>query len=348
LAAALVSAAVWWSTTEGARAARDAAESASSADGAPASDAAIAERAARTASAPLGVAGLTQGPASLSGKVLVEGPPGTDAPTVKIEVRPSRFVKGKETAVARDVSAGADRRFATSGLPYGAYRVQPLAPGYSGASMEVKLEEGARHADLVLRLRRNALLTGFVRDATRAPVEKVLISIAGKTETGEAFAFEGRTASDGSFRVESLPDGGYTVNVGPPAVRLREPTALTVRNGETPPLVLDVPELGAIEVKVLVQGVDAPVEGVLVSCVRAELDKGGEVEALLTDVDGRVEFRNLLPGKYAVNGSREYFKRMTGRAQVAGGKAEAVRVDAIPVLDALLDSLQTSPKPESR
>jgi hypothetical protein len=339
---------VWWSTTEGARGAREAAESASSEDGSPAPEAAIAERAAPTASANVGGSGLTQGPASLSGKVLVDGPAGADAPAVKIELRPSRFVKGKETAVARDVSAGADRRFSTTGLPYGAYRVQPLAAGFSGPSMEVKLEEGARHADVVLRLRRNAVLTGFVRDATRAPVEKVLISIAGKTETGEAFAFEGRTASDGSFRVENLPDGGYTLNVGPPAVRLREATPLTVRNGEAPQLVLDVPELGAIDVKVVVQGVDAPVEGVLVSCVRAELDKGGEVEALVTDVDGKVAFRNLLPGKYAVNGSREYFKRMTGRAQVAGGKAEAVRIDAIPVLEALLDSLNTSPKPESR
>jgi hypothetical protein len=287
-AAALVAAGVWLLTADGERRGGGLAESAPSAESGGEPPVATAEHAARTAPALWTKTNLTRGPASLSGKVLVDAPDGSDAPAVKIEVRPSRFVKGKETADSRDVDVGPNRRFAAEGLPFGAYRVQPVAAGYSGMPVEVKLDEAARHADVVVRLRRNPSLVGFVRDATRAPVESALVTIAGKTETGDAFSFEGRTASDGSFRVASVPDGVYSVNVGPTAVRLRPPVNLTVRDGAAPQLLIDVPELAAIDVRVLVLGVDVPLEGVVVVCVRAELDKGGEVETLTTDAEGRV------------------------------------------------------------
>jgi hypothetical protein len=49
-----------------------------------------------------------------------------------------------------------------------------------------------------------------------------------------------------------------------------------------------------------------------------------------------------------LTGTREYFKRMTGRAELAGGKSESVRLEAVPILDALIESLNTNPKPEIR
>lgn len=336
--------ALWFLTSEAGKRHRAAegTESAADASGGE-SPLARAELEARTRSASADPTPSVDGPASLTGKVLIETR-GSDAPaTVNVLVRPSRFMKGRETAVARDLRVTEQLRFSAAGLPYGAYQVRAVAEGYTGAPLEVRLDGGARKADLVVRLRKNPNLTGFVRDATRAPVEKARVLVEGTTGVGDAFGFETSTGPDGAFTVPSIPDGTYTVRVGPVGVPLRKPTDLAVRDGEVPWLVIDVPILGSLEVRVEIPGLDLPLEGVYLTCIRTELDNGGEVESALSDAEGRVVFRNLLPGAYSVTGTREYFRRATGRVRIAGGDAEKMRLELVPELDELIQVLYPRP-----
>jgi hypothetical protein len=263
-------------------------------------------------------------------------------------LRPSRFHVGAKGGEARDIAIDASRRFAASGLPLAAYEARVHAADWEGQPMEVTLSGLVPHCDITLRAFRRADLLGYVRDVTRAPLEKTRVSIQGQSERGARVALETATAADGSFRFDKLEDGNYVAKVGFPNIPLRAPTQFEVRGGKAPTLLLECPRLCGIEARVVVRGVKVPVEGFFVTCLRTETKLGGEVESLLTDDDGRVTFRNLPPGKYALRGSREYFRRVNETIVLEEGKVEKVTLDAYPLLDDLLQSLNPNPKPDNR
>ena len=293
-------------------------------------------------------AAVAQGPGSISGRVILD-PSDAKAPNdLVVFLRPSRFQTGSKGTVAREIKVDAAGRFATKGLPLGAYEARAHAAEWEGQPLEVALTESVRHCDITIRAFRRGDLLGFVRDATRAPLEGVQVVIQGTAERGARVVHETTTAADGSFRWDRIEDGNYSVAVGYPNIPLRSPLDFQVRDGKAPTLVLDVPRLSGIDVRVVVSGVDVPVEGFSVTCVRAEASGGGEVATLLTDAEGRASFRNLPPGNYAVRGFREYFKRVSASVRIEVGKVEPVHLEAVPLLDELIQSLNPNPKPDDR
>jgi hypothetical protein len=286
--------------------------------------------------------------ATLAGNIVIEPADAGVPAELSVTLLPSKFLRGGDTAAPRKLELAGTQQFRAEGVPFGSYELRASAPGFSGTPMDLRLSPVSPYTHVTLRLSRNPDLLGYVRDDTRAPVEQLLVSIAGKTDAGERAAFETRTGADGSFKIIGIPDGRYTATLGAAVSPLRAPEVFEVREGKAPTFIFDVPRLCSIEARVLIPGVEVPVEGVSVTCVRTELKGGGEIESLVTDNDGRVMFRNLLPGKYSILGTRDYFRRMTGRAAPAPGTTEKVVVDAIPILDELIESLNTNPKSDNR
>lgn len=285
---------------------------------------------------------------AFAGKVVLDPPDSPVPADLVVLVRPSRFHVGSEGAIAKEVPSDGKLGFRAGELPFGAYELRAHASDFTGTPVEVQLSEAIPYAFVTLKATRRADVAGFVRDATKAPLDRARVSLQGASDRGAPVALETKTAADGSFRFERIEDGRYTIVVGFPNVPLRSPLEIEVRGGKSPLLLLEVPRLCGIDVRVAVPGIDAPVEGFAVSCVRTELDRGGEVESALTDAEGRVSFRNLPPGRYALRAAREFFRRAEGRAVLADGIIEKVRIEAVPVLDEILDSLNPNPKGEDR
>jgi carboxypeptidase family protein len=292
--------------------------------------------------------GPNEGRGSLSGKVSLEPADAAVPEDLVVLLRPSRFHAGTRGTSSRELAVDAARRFKTEGLALGAYEARVHGGTFEGLPLELQLTESVPHIDVALRAFKRPDLLGFVRDEGRAPVEKVRVAIQGTAERGARVAMETTTLSDGSFRFERIEDGNYEVSVGYPNLPLRVPLRFEVRDGVTPKLLLDVPRLSGIDATVVVTGILIPVEGFHVTCVRLDSPGAGEVESVATDAEGRVAFHNLPPGRYALRGFREFFKRVNGAATLQPARIEKVQLEAYPLDEDLLRSLEWMANPEKR
>ncbi len=260
-----------------------------------------------------------------------------------VELGPSRFVAGGEGAATRRLEVGNDLAFATEGLPFASYELRAIAPGWSGAPSTVVLSPTQPFADVTLRAMRCPDLLGYLRDRTRAPVEGVTIVCAGRTDRGDSVSHETRTIGDGSFRFEAIEDGSYRIEAGPPGELLLDPRPIAVRDGRAPDVVLEVPPLAALAMRVVVQGIDVPIEGFLVSVARR--GRGATSLITITGDDGRADFRNLLPGPYSVVATRDDFRAVNAEVVLEEGATERFDLNTIPLIPELLPSHLFAPVP---
>jgi hypothetical protein len=270
---------------------------------------------------------------ALRGRVLLpkgSAPP----PKLGVLVRPSRFLVRSEGAATRDLPVAADLSFAFEGLPFASYDVQAHASGWTGIPSSVELSplEPAAHA--AIRIVPSPSLAGVVRDETRAPLESVRIGLVGITDLGAAVDTQTLTAADGRFRFMSIADGRYTLSIGPEVDPLRPPIDVSVVQAAAPELTVDVPAPGSLEITIVAEGTDFPLEGFEVTTLRTSPEAKAHVG--LTGSDGRVEHRTLRPGPYSIVGSRREFTQVRSTVAVEPGKIARVRLEAFPFVEGLV------------
>jgi hypothetical protein len=153
-------------------------------------------------------------------------------------------------------ATGADGRFAFEIDP-GEYRLSAFAEGYAGETSELTVGAGGA-ADVRVLLRRGGSVVGRVVDASGRPLGGVWINaVAAPGTTGGG---NGQTLPDGSFRIEGLGEGTYTL------AAVSELGLFAVRPGVTPGQSgLTLTLRPGVRVQVQVRGPDgAPAEGAFV------------------------------------------------------------------------------------
>lgn len=107
----------------------------------------------------------------------------------------------------------ADGTFAFESVAAGSYRVHARSGGFQGACGPVRVGPGAQDRDVVVALGPAATVTGKVRVLGRAEgVEGAAVLLVPRgLDPGPVAA--ARTGADGTFRVEGVADGGYTLRV---------------------------------------------------------------------------------------------------------------------------------------
>jgi len=104
--------------------------------------------------------------------------------------------------------AGADGRFAIAAAP-GDYRLTARAVAHEPASLDLSVGAGGL-ADLVVEVEKGASIPGRATDTAGRPVPGVEVNATGAAGDG-GFAL---TLADGTFRVEGLGEGPYSLAAG--------------------------------------------------------------------------------------------------------------------------------------
>jgi hypothetical protein len=177
------------------------------------------------------------------------------------------------------------------------------------------------------------IIAGRVIDATTgAPVARALVTAdGGNTVTRGGSVL---TEANGSFRIESLPEGGYVVSVRKPGFVV-DPDDQPIVNFTLGPsrndLILRLSPLGAVEGTVRNADGD-PMEWITVQALRYSVVRGRRLTTLdrsvTTDDRGRYRLWNLEPGRYLL--------RVSGRGGttytlVSGRSSDRDRESFLPV-----------------
>ena len=166
---------------------------------------------------------------AISGRVVGSGDDAPPLAGVGILLMPSEYTRYARTPAAR-ATTDADGFYRLANVPAGSYRLQLIAPGYTGASefptlrpgearaINIEAGETIEHQDFVLA--RGGVITGRVTDADGKPVVGESLRLAppdsgqrpGFANVGAAYGFE--TDDRGIYRIYGLPAGRYVVCVG--------------------------------------------------------------------------------------------------------------------------------------
>jgi hypothetical protein len=284
--------------------------------------------------------------ATISGRIRIEGAASMPA-DLTVALRPARFHKNKSRAVSKDLKVNARGEFRAEGLPYAAYELRGLAGGYSGQATEVNISQSAPFVYVDVRLVKNPDISGTLRDTMRSPIADMRVVLAGRDELGHTLQKETQTNAAGMFQFTSVPDGDYSITAGVANFPLRSPLEFQVREGVAPAIGIDVPMPSAVEVRTFVPGFDVPVEGVTVVLFKDNAE-GSATESYLTGNDGKIVIKNLPPGKYVIRGTREYFRQADAALHLAEGQFEQVELAMAPLLDELVEQMQSTIPPSGK
>ena len=189
----------------------------------------------------------SQGTASISGVVLVDGDTKKPARRVRVTLTNLARTSPGQTTTTDDRGA-----FAFHNLAAGRYELQGFKNAYLRTSYgaarpdrtgtPIAVKDGEAVADLKMSIVRGGVITGVVRDMRGGPVPGVSVRVlrfAYDAITGERTL---RTSSSGSttttddrgeYRAYGLPPGGYLVLVPPPATgRGDEPSIRQLTSGD--------------------------------------------------------------------------------------------------------------------
>ncbi len=119
-------------------------------------------------------------------------------------LRPDPIERG---TTARSNASGA---FELLGLKAGRYELSADAKGYAtGTTAAVSLAEGQSQVGIVVRLKRGAVIEGAVKSKDREPQRGALVVA---TRIGDVMPKMANTGADGTYRIEGLVAGSYSVS----------------------------------------------------------------------------------------------------------------------------------------
>ena len=167
--------------------------------------------------------------------------------------------------------------------------------------------EASEDEELQLVLRENPLLTGFVRDEESNPVQKFELQIRTDDGAGSMMTVWMRkdqesertfTSPDGSFRIERLDVGDYTVTAIAEGFASSMPLGFRLPIGfDTPPLEIELFGFSGVT-GVVVSPSGVPVPGAEVAL---SMDSAEAVDMLLAEVQAPVSVRTNGRGEFTLN-----------------------------------------------
>jgi protocatechuate 3,4-dioxygenase beta subunit len=244
-------------------------------------------------------------------------------------------------AAAGDFLATASKRgwFVEDPTPPEAEEAGEASPSYSGvddvhAGRGGRAEAGQRVADLTIRLRRGAKLSGVVVDEAGAPVRRAKV----RWRPAENFDPYGEGASDGAEEVSDA-EGRFAFEGVPPRALVLRATHPEFPAGAF--LAYDASEAGRAPAKLVLSrgGVVAgrvtypdgsPGAGIALLFVpgdalrRNDVEPGAEESTTTADADGRFRFEGLPLGKGVLGPHWSNYARFRERARAEGESEEAV------------------------
>ena len=210
----------------------------------------------------------------------------------------------------------------------GAWQFVVSAPGYARLITR-PLALGV--VDALIALRPSCMVVGTAIDsADGGPIPNLPVRLGGSDVLSETY--ETATEKDGTFTLDTLPPGEYTVQSGGAYYIDRDEVRVALRDSAGRTELNLSPHLGAvIEGKVVRKGSGDPAVGALITC-RNGVGFGRE---LRTETDGGYRIEGLPPGRYelmldlvdnlrkslSVEAGREYhanFELQEGDAMLAG------------------------------
>jgi protocatechuate 3,4-dioxygenase beta subunit len=221
---------------------------------------------------------------------------------------------------------GADGRFELAGAPVGTISLRAtagdfLAGSTRSASGSVTISEGQKEAEAEIVFEGTGALSGRVARGG-SPVAEARVFVSGKRGGSSA---SGRSDESGSYRIEGLTPGDYTVNVQAASGGGR-PVSKEIRiDGETS---LDV-ELPMARLFGIV--VDGSTKQPLADArVTANLDGGASSRAgfATSDSNGRFFVDDVEPGAYTLTLRRSGYQEASGKASATddGGDAGTIEM----------------------
>jgi hypothetical protein len=130
----------------------------------------------------------------------------------------------KGSSIIKAVYTASNGTFAVGSLKPGSYTLTVLKAGLT-FPVTGPLVIGPSQSGLVITANPPSLLRGTVKDAAGASIGSALIQVM----SGRTVVKEVRTAADGTFSVESLRPGTYTVIVKKRGYRFAAPTPIEIR-----------------------------------------------------------------------------------------------------------------------
>ncbi|HUM02735.1 MAG TPA: carboxypeptidase regulatory-like domain-containing protein, partial [Thermoanaerobaculia bacterium] len=241
---------------------------------------------------------------------------------------------------AQATATAGDGSFRLGDLPAGrAVMLAVNADGY--ASARSGATPPAENVAIVLHA--TAALRGRVEDAAGGgPIFEFTISLS--AGGAGSFGFGGRgggvfggpapqnfRSADGSFELDNVPPGTWTVHAAAPSYRTAEVSGITLASGETREgVVVSLKKGVSVAGKVVDAGSGAPVANVTVSwetagsppgpgAMAARLLGGGGANVTATDADGRFAFDGLPDGKITLTATHPDYLQASRDADPSTG-----------------------------
>ncbi|MHC4942541.1 MAG: carboxypeptidase regulatory-like domain-containing protein [Planctomycetota bacterium] len=211
-----------------------------------------------------------------------------------------RILKGKAAADKFPFPVDPKGAYYADGLPTGTYRITVSAKGYGYIQVvDLEVREGEGLAKNVA-LWPESRVSGFVLTSSDQPVEGAHLRMRRRIDKGHVQKADSR--SDGSFVLDGLPPGDFTISVSHPDHVAPEKVALSLKQGEKlEGLIIRMEVKGSITGRAFdISGNPKPrAEVVAVSTI---MDNSKEV---VTDEEGRFLIDGLLPEEYFVHFSKD-------------------------------------------
>ncbi len=224
-------------------------------------------------------------------------------------VGPSGTIEGREYAVLRQ-SEMHQAEFELKDLPLGGYDAWVNAPGMNSRRSPVLLTQVANSPYIILKVFPTGYLDGYVVNEDGRPAQDLRVELAQAYGEGRRIT---QTRADGSYLIEDIPDGDYTLSFGP-----QERPLLPSRD-----LQFSAPGMHFSKVvlpptsDIQFWTVDIFGKAIPDVTVRGFSRPGGRIE-VVTDGRGHGWARNVPPGKYTLTSQDEEGRKAKSAFVVSG------------------------------
>lgn len=230
---------------------------------------------------------------------------------------------------------GADGTYILEGLPVGSYEVEATKEGLSFAPREnIEVQGGARVSNVDLIAHGGAISGKVTEGDDTTPIAGAAVSVTASRVEGptalQRLSASTTTASDGTYRIDSLQAGTYTVQASAPGSGTIIQT-VTVTDVETPSIDFVLGAYGSISGQVVRDDDETPIEGAEIIVSDAADNPIDVGDAGITNESGEYVIDGLSPGTYYVQVRANGFEP-TPRSEVnvlAGERSENVNFSLI-------------------
>jgi protocatechuate 3,4-dioxygenase beta subunit len=189
-------------------------------------------------------------------------------------------------------------RFVFQHLAAARYTVSASAQGKTATPVDVVLNAGESHDDLVLLLSSGTTIHGTVSGLPSSMIAGVNVTASGP----DSFTGSSRTGSDGTYEIAGAPAGAINLRATAGDVtRSRTATKQVTLTGEEPLVVLDIVFEDGFRISGSVTRRGAPVPGAMV--VASQQGAGGRTASARSDEGGAYVLDGLAEGTYNVTAS---------------------------------------------